>query len=77
MKQFFLAGKIVDLDRMPNSLMGNPRWRVWLEGDGVTVATTQTNAPIGYQLSYTDIGSNYQFKAHYTRAGALVIDGIY
>ena len=77
MKQFLLAGKIIDLDRMVNSTMGNPRWRVWLEGDGVTVATTKTNAAIGYQLSYTDIGSNYHFKAHYTKTGAIVIDGIY
>lgn len=70
------ALKVLDVDRLRNSVYGNPKWEIIAEDENGELyrGVTADNAAIGYQLSGYAVGHKYKFSFHYTRSGKLIFD---
>jgi len=72
MKTFKGSYEVKELEALKNSVCGNPRFRVvmvnLLTNDEV-IATTETNASIGYNITK----GTWTFTYHYTKNGNMII----
>lgn len=74
-KNFKTIIEIVDAERLPLSLYGNPKrklWFRWQEGEEVDTGKTATNACCGY-LEYRK-GKRFSVTMHRTSTGTYIID---
>ena len=65
--------KVEELEALKNSVYGNPRFRVVMVNlltNDVVVATTKTDASIGYGITNKKI---WIFTYHYTKSGKIII----
>lgn len=77
MKEFKKRYIVRGMERMVNTLWGNPRWELQLvdEEDQTTIwGTTTPNVSCAYSMGAHMIGKMYEFEAHYTASGNLRID---
>ena len=71
-----IKGKIICIERLNNSIYGNPRFAIDLLVDwhSLKCAKTAANAIIGYQICSSWEGKEKTFEAHFTRKGNLILD---
>lgn len=68
--------RVLDVDRLNNSVYGNPRQEIYAEDeDGKSYrGNTASDASIGYQLSSYAVGNKYEFVFHRTSTGKIIFD---
>lgn len=68
--------KIGKIERLKNSYVGNPRYRIVAtdESGKIYEGKTATNALIGYLLDFFSEGKKYNFVFHETNKGNLIFD---
>lgn len=70
--------KVYNIERLNNSIYGNPRYLLILEdSDGERIeAKTASNAACAYSIGYSSIDKEYLFTYHETKNGNIIIDYI-
>lgn len=69
--------KIVDCERLNNSVNGNPRYKVWVETkDKNFRMKTQSDGVVGYKFSHNMVGSAKFIHFHETKSGNYVMTDI-
>lgn len=75
MKEFIAKGKILKVQRLKNSYVGNPAYRLKLEAENdILEGRTATNAVLGYQCYWTWEGEEKTLAYHFTKNGNLIFD---
>jgi hypothetical protein len=75
MKKEKVVAIITHIERLNNSVYGNPSWRVWFSNESDLFAgRTAPNSSAGYTLSSWSIGRKYEITYHYTASGKLYVD---
>ena len=76
MKEFKSKLKILKVEKLNNSICGNPSYRpvVANEYDDVFVGKTATNAALGYEVSWTWEGDWKVLAYHFTKNENCVFD---
>lgn len=75
MKEFIAKGKILKVERLKNSYVGNPAYKlVFRTEDDTLVGRTATNATLGYQCYWTWEGEEKTLAYHFTRNGNVIFD---
>ena len=66
---------ILDLERLHNSINGNPKWRIFAEDENgeIVRGETASDAACAYNLGYYSIGRKYAIEYHYTKNGTRKI----
>ncbi len=70
--------KIRLVERLKNSVYGNPRYALIVENENGDIlrGKTASNAMIGYELGWTSEGKTYKIAYHYTSNNNLIFDRI-
>lgn len=69
--------KITDIERLNNTYVGNPRWRIHCETkDKLYTMTTKANASVGFKISSVMAGTAKFIKFHQTKSGNYIMDDI-
>ena len=71
-KRFFIK----DIERLKNSVSGNPKFRLYLTSvysDDEYTGTTATDYTIGYEICPQDKNKYITFRYYYTKSGKMVI----
>ena len=73
-----IKGKIICIERLNNSIYGNPRFAMdLLVGQhSIKCAKTATDAMLGYQICSSWEGKEKTFEAHFTRKGNLILNKV-
>lgn len=68
--------KILTIERLNNSIYGNPRYRLTVEDENGEILTgkTATNAALGYYVDYNWKGGKKVISYHYTKGGNLIFN---
>lgn len=76
MKEFKANLKILKVERLNNSIYGNPSYRLVVANkyDDVFVGKTATNAAIGCEVSWTWEGDWKVLAYHFTKNGNCIFD---
>lgn len=75
MKEFIAKGKILKVERLKNSYVGNPAYKlVFQTADDTLVGRTATNAVLGYQCYWTWEGEEKTLAYHFTKNGNAIFD---
>lgn len=75
MKEFIEKGKILKVERLKNSYVGNPAYSlVFQTEDDTLVGRTATNAVLGYQCYWTWEGEEKTLAYHFTKNGNVIFD---
>lgn len=76
MKEFKANLKILKVEKLNNSIYGNPSYRLVVANkyDDVFVGKTATNAVLGYEVSYTWEGEWKVLAYHFTKSGNCIFD---
>lgn len=66
---------IVCLERLHNSVNGNPKWYIFAEDENgeTLMCETASDAACAYNLGYSSVGRKYAIEYHYTKKGARKI----
>lgn len=75
MKEFIAKGKILKVQRLKNSYVGNPAYRLTFQtDDDILIGRTATNAILGYECSWTWEGEEKTLAYHVTKNGNVIFD---
>lgn len=75
MKKEKVKATVTKIERLKNSIYGNPAWQVWFETESdLFTGRTMSDSSAGYVLSSWSVGRNYEITYHYTAKGNLHID---
>lgn len=68
--------RILKVERLNNSIYGNPCYHLIVEDEEGEILTgkTATNAVLGYEVSYTWEGEKKVLAYHYTKNGNIIFD---
>jgi hypothetical protein len=69
---FTKRSKLIEIERLNNSVNGNPRMR--LEFDNGITGITKSDAMWVYGIDDSWLGKSVTFEFHYTNAGKCIID---
>ena len=66
---------ILDLERLHNSVNGNPKWRIFAEDENgeIVRGETASDAACAYNLGYYSTGRKYKIEYHYTKNNNIII----
>ena len=75
MKEFIAKGKILKVQRLKNSYVGNPAYSIVFQTDNdILVGRTATNVVLGYQCYWTWEGEEKVLAYHVTKNGNVIFD---
>ena len=76
MKTIIKTLKITNIEKLNNSIYGNPKRKIYAidENGNEYIGNTKTNGAIGYLIDYYSINRKYIFNFHYTNNGNLIFD---
>lgn len=76
MKEFKAKLKILKVEKLNNSIYGNPCRRLITETEDskVLIGKTATNAALGYEVSWTWEGDWKVLAYHFTKSGKCIFD---
>lgn len=75
MKKEKAQATVTKIERLKNSVYGNPAWQVWFETESDLFAgRTAPNSISAYAIGSYSVGRNYEITYHYTAKGNLHID---
>ena len=75
MKEFIAKGKTLKVQRLKNSYIGNPAYKLIFQTEnGTLVGRTATNAMLGYQCYWTWEGEKKTLAYHFTKNENLIFD---
>ena len=76
MKTYTKNFKIVKIERLKNSIYGNPKYKLYVvDSNGKQhEGKTASNNPISRRVQISDVNKIYSFNYHYTKKGNIIFD---